>query len=223
MGHVTEAIVLKDQKTNTRFMFPVNPDQISISDGRMFQEIPIINLGTTLLAGPMTPQGLQFESFFPKIYDASYCNYLLIENPINSWNRIVRWMGRNVNNVQLPATPLRVTVTGSKFSQIMVVTDFSRDQFGGEPGDIFYRITLKQWRRQVIRIEAEDDTSKETKRTDVPKSGTTYTVKKGDTLWAIAKRFYGDGSKWPTIYNANKAVIGGNPNLIRPGQVLVIP
>ena len=223
MGHVTEAIVLKDTKSSTRFMFPVNPDQISISDGRMFQEIPIINLGTTLLAGPMAPQGLQFASFFPKIFDASYCNYRSIENPVHSWNRIVRWMGRNVNNVQLPATPLRVTITGSKFSQIMVVTDFSRDQLGGEPGDIFYQITLRQWRRQVIRIEAADATGTETTRTDVPKTGVTYTVKKGDTLWAIAKRFYGDGSKWPTIYNANKKVIGGNPNLIRPGQVLVIP
>jgi len=223
MGHVTEAIVLKDQKTNTRFMFPVNPDQISISDGRMFQEVPIINLGTTLLAGPMIPQGLQFSSFFPKIYDASYCNYLRIENPIHSWNRIVRWMGRNVNNVQLPATPIRVTVTGSKFSQIMVITDFSRDQFGGEPGDIYYQITLQQWRRQVIRIEAAEAGGTETTRTTVPATGQTYTVKRGDTLWAIAKRFYGDGSKWPTIYNANRGVIGGNPNLILPGQVLVIP
>jgi nucleoid-associated protein YgaU len=45
----------------------------------------------------------------------------------------------------------------------------------------------------------------------------------GDTLWQIAQRFYGDGSLWPTIYEANRAVIGSNPNIIRPGQVLTIP
>ena len=51
----------------------------------------------------------------------------------------------------------------------------------------------------------------------------TYTVKKGDCLWNIAKRFYGSGAKYTVIYNANRGVIGGNPNLIYPGQVLTIP
>lgn len=50
-----------------------------------------------------------------------------------------------------------------------------------------------------------------------------YTVVKGDSLWAIANRFYHSGAKWPTIYNANRGVIGHNPNLIKPGQRLLIP
>lgn len=47
-----------------------------------------------------------------------------------------------------------------------------------------------------------------------------YTVKKGDTLWAIAKRYYGDGSKYTKIATASGIK---NPNLIYPGQVLTIP
>ena len=50
----------------------------------------------------------------------------------------------------------------------------------------------------------------------------TYTVKKGDCLWHITKAFYGNGSDYRTIYNANKDIIK-NPNLIYPGQVLKIP
>lgn len=50
----------------------------------------------------------------------------------------------------------------------------------------------------------------------------TYTVKKGDCLWAIAKQFYGDGSAYTRIYDANTKQIA-NPNLIYVGQVLVIP
>lgn len=48
---------------------------------------------------------------------------------------------------------------------------------------------------------------------------TTYTVKKGDTLSEIAEKF---GTTWQTIYNNNREVIGSNPNLIKPGQVLKI-
>jgi phage protein D len=54
-------------------------------------------------------------------------------------------------------------------------------------------------------------------------SATTYTVTDSDTLWGLAVKFYGDGNKYPIIYDANKNIIGGNPNVIVPGQVLTIP
>lgn len=50
----------------------------------------------------------------------------------------------------------------------------------------------------------------------------TYTIKKGDTLWAIAKKYYGKGSEYPKIFNANKDIIK-DPNKIYPGQVIKIP
>lgn len=49
--------------------------------------------------------------------------------------------------------------------------------------------------------------------------GITYTVKKGDTLSSIAAKY---GMTWQQVYARNKFVIGNNPNIIRPGQVLVI-
>ena len=54
-------------------------------------------------------------------------------------------------------------------------------------------------------------------------SGTTHTVVPGDTLWDISGAYYGDPTRWPEIYAANTGVIGGDPNLIFPGQVLQIP
>jgi len=48
----------------------------------------------------------------------------------------------------------------------------------------------------------------------------TYTVESGDTLWAIAEQFYGDGSKFQVIADASGIP---NPDLIQPGQVLTIP
>ncbi len=48
----------------------------------------------------------------------------------------------------------------------------------------------------------------------------TYTVQPGDFLSAIAQRFYGDGSEaaWRRIYDANRDVIGSDPNRIEPGR-----
>jgi nucleoid-associated protein YgaU len=50
-----------------------------------------------------------------------------------------------------------------------------------------------------------------------------YTVAKGDSLSKIAKRLLGNANDWRLIYDANRDVIGGNPDLIKPGQKLKIP
>jgi LysM repeat protein len=50
----------------------------------------------------------------------------------------------------------------------------------------------------------------------------TYTVASGDTLWGIAKKFYGDGSKYSLIQSANGSKIS-NPNSIQVGLSITIP
>ena len=49
-----------------------------------------------------------------------------------------------------------------------------------------------------------------------------YTIKKGDTLWGISSEFYGNGSKYPLIVEANLEVIK-DADLIYPGQTIRIP
>ncbi|MEI6055123.1 MAG: LysM peptidoglycan-binding domain-containing protein [Lentisphaerota bacterium] len=51
---------------------------------------------------------------------------------------------------------------------------------------------------------------------------TSYTVKKGDTLWSISKNVYGDGNSWKKIQEANKAILGDS-NSLKAGTVLQIP
>ncbi len=52
-----------------------------------------------------------------------------------------------------------------------------------------------------------------------------HTVAPDETLSHIALKYYGSAAReaWMAIYEANKAVIGPNPGLIRPGMVLNIP
>ncbi|HEX5680876.1 MAG TPA: LysM peptidoglycan-binding domain-containing protein, partial [Desulfobacterales bacterium] len=49
-----------------------------------------------------------------------------------------------------------------------------------------------------------------------------YIIKKGDTLSAVAKQFYGKANDYPKIFEANREVIK-DPNLIFPGQKIRIP
>ncbi len=49
-----------------------------------------------------------------------------------------------------------------------------------------------------------------------------YVVESGDTLWAIATAAYGDGNRYPEIFEANKPMLK-DPDEIFPGQVLRIP
>ena len=58
---------------------------------------------------------------------------------------------------------------------------------------------------------------------DAPADESRYhTVERGETLSAIAKTYYGDASKYPAIFEANRPMLS-NPDKIYPGQMLRIP
>jgi len=50
-----------------------------------------------------------------------------------------------------------------------------------------------------------------------------HVVESGESLSTIAKKHYDDAGKYLKIYEANKDVIGDDPNLIQPGMELIIP
>jgi len=80
----------------------------------------------------------------------------------------------------------------------------------------------EQWVKKSESIQAEmKDASIAEIKTEKAKA-TIYTIRDGDTLEKVAKKFLGDASRWPEIYEANKNVIE-KPSRIFPGQVIVIP
>jgi len=53
-------------------------------------------------------------------------------------------------------------------------------------------------------------------------AGSVYQLRPEDTLALLAARFYGNGNRWPKIYEANRHVLD-NPDLLLPGVTLVLP
>ena len=108
------------------------------------------------------------------------------------------------------------------------ITDDAEEGF-----DITVTVSLKQYRHygtKTVTIQpASTPATKPTATVEPPKRETsqapkqsTYTIKSGDCLWNIAKKYLGDGSRYNEIYNLNKDKIK-NPNLIYAGQVLTLP
>lgn len=83
-------------------------------------------------------------------------------------------------------------------------------------------VTLKRASDAAPAVGPVTGGTKPAPKPSKPAPRRTYTVVRGDCLWKIAQRFYGRGTLWPRIYDANRSKIK-NPHWIYPGQKFVIP
>ena len=74
----------------------------------------------------------------------------------------------------------------------------------------------------VEKVIADDLRAPKPKPEEPKEKAEIYEIVSGDTLGAIAKRFYGNASKYTKIFEANKDIIS-DPNKIYPGQKIRIP
>jgi nucleoid-associated protein YgaU len=141
------------------------------------------------------------------------------QDPNNLYNILQAWKNTGVI--------LRLLITSTPINLDVFIDELNPD-FEGGMGDINYSITLTQWRElkafsvSELASSTQSTTTAETSRLEppVPK---TYTVVTGDSLWKIAQKIFKKGARYPEINELNKATIGDDPNLIKPGQVLTMP
>lgn len=211
-------------------LFPVPPSKITLKINGKNETVTLINEGEANILKAAGLTDVEFELLLPNV------EYPFAVYPSNY--RPAKFYLEKLEELKTEKKSFQYILTRRKpkkkkiFDTNMTVSleDYSIVDDAGEGFDITVKVKLKQYKEFTTKTctidislpkpQASMQQSRET--SNVP-SGGTYTVVSGDCLWKIAKQFYGDGSKWGTIYNANKSVIGGNPNLIYPGQVLTIP
>jgi phage protein U len=138
-------------------------------------------------------------------------------------------------------TPKYFVMGGKKIGDSRwVITDMSSRvsviYTNGRPQAIQFSLTLKEYanpkqkkKKTSKKAASAAKTGKTSGGSSVKKkSYTVYTIKKGDTLWGLAKKYYGAGIKYMKIYNANKKAASGfnritDPNKLQIGWVIKIP
>lgn len=203
-----------------KIQLPVLPLSFQIKNGSSNNSVNIAGLGEIVIMQSRPALQFSFSSFFPAtkfpgLQVSKITKPLTLIEKINSWKA-----GKK---------PIHFIVTACGVDIYAAIEDFTYSEEGGDPGTYQYSITLKEYREIKVRQvkvnipKATASVKKEEPRVDNTVQPKTYTVVRGDCLWNIAKKFYGNGAQYAKIYDANRGVIGGNPNLIYPGQVLTIP
>lgn len=202
------------------FQLPVNPSQISISSPFGYTDIDVSSLGEFSIPGESKLKEITFESFFPRDYNPIYCDTQDLLSPWEYVETLERWRESR--------KPMRLIVTGTPINYSVTLRDFTYDaEKAANIGDIYYSLTFKEYKFVSIRQYTEKSDSKvivqksvASARPSTKGTSKTYKVVKGDTLSKIAIKC--KISDWRTLYEKNKKVIGKNPNLIKPGQVLTL-
>lgn len=203
-----------------KIQLPVLPSSFKTKNGSNNSSMDIVGLGEIVIMRSRPALQFSFSSFFPATrFPGVQVDSLT--KPLALIERINRWKASK--------KPVHFIATACGVNLYVAIEDFTYSEEGGDPGTYQYSITLKEYREIKVRQvkvnipKAVATVKKEEPRVDNTVQPKTYTVVSGDCLWNIAKRFYGSGSQYTKIYDANRGVIGGNPNLIYPGQVLTIP
>lgn len=217
-------ITIRDHSTGQYCQIPVIPEKITYTSGdAIYDSAKIVNLGTIDFFNGVDLDGISWDCFFPARYDPSYCSFKHTKTPKKYRDLFLKWKNEG--------TELQLVCSAAGINKRVTLRSFPW-KYEGFEGDITYSVTFKE--KKIIRprkikianptattvtIEKESLTPLVRAAAPVTETPKTYTVKSGDCLCSIAQKV---GVSWETIYNNNKSVIGSNPNLIYPGQVLTI-
>lgn len=225
---MAEMVYITELDTGTRIALPLPPESVKCKAETKFITYNIIDVGEVKL-----PNGEKLTKFSwsGRLPGASMKHMRMVSaadwrSPKEIQGIWSMWRNRG--------TKLRLLITGTTINHDVYLENYTVDN--SRLDTVEYSIAFAVAKDIKVYTTAElniQDTAQVPQTTnDRPASSeaaaetpqkTTYTVKPGDSLWAISKKLLGSGARYNELYELNKSIIGSNPNLIYPGQTFTIP
>jgi nucleoid-associated protein YgaU len=199
---------------------PVNPlEELSFSYSANNQRFEIVAIGEVTKIGSRGLIKTEIKSLFT---DGAYPFVLSADLPAGEY------VGR-VQDMFDAREPVRLIVSGDgvDINLRCSLESFKYTKPFGEIEDYYYTLSLLEYRaysaqRITVKPTMAAQAPKTPVRPEAAPKPKTHTAIAGDTLWGLAQRYYGDGSQYTKIWEANKH-LNPSPNHIYVGQTFVIP
>lgn len=211
---------------NDKIRFPVVPPSIGVNRSNNIDTESVIKLGEVPIFNGTSLKTIEFTSFFPN-QEYSFCDYIGFMKPYEFSEKIQKWM--------YEGKPLRIIVTDSPTNMQCLIQQFDTVEQDGTR-DLYFTLNLLEYRPIEVPSLSGSNTSSNsnnTQNTSRPSETNnnsnnqqkTHKVVKGDTLYDIAKKYYGNGNLYTKIKEANKSKYPSlaKNNIIQVKWELIIP
>lgn len=206
---------------NDKIRFPVVPSSIGVNRSNNIDTESVIKLGEVPIFNGTSLKTIELTSFFPN-REYSFCDYTGFMKPYEFSEKIQKWM--------YEGKPLRIIVTDSPTNMQCLIQQFDTVEQDGTR-DLYFTLNLLEYRPIEVPNLSNSSSSSSSDNLTRPSEETTgnaqktHKVVKGDCLYDIAKKYYGKGSLYPKIKEANKSKYPSlaKSNVIYTSWELIIP
>ena len=215
-----------------KIRFPVVPSSIGVNRSNNIDTQSVIKLGEVPVFNGTSLKTIELTSFFPN-QEYPFCDYTGFMKPYQFSEKIQKWM--------YEGKPLRIIVTDSPTNMQCLIQQFDTVEQDGTR-DLYFTLNLLEYRPiEVPNLSnnnqsnnSNSNSSNNSQNTSRPNNKTnanssnqqkSHKVVKGDSLWDIAQKYYGNGSLYPKIKEANKTKYPSlaKNNIIYSNWELIIP
>lgn len=211
------------------FRLPVNPETLEIQETGNSKSYDIIDFGEINAISAPKLMEITLESIFPAYkYPFVVVSDTSLKQPFEYVAMIKKWMESR--------KPIRFVFSGVErpeeqgpknsvgLNMPVSIESFSWKLSAGNSGDIEYSLTLKKYvfyQAMPVKV-VKGEAKAEAKRPNDKATPTTYKLKSGDSLWSVAKKTLGDGSKYKIIQKLN-GITDSQLNKLPIGKVIKLP
>ena len=200
-------------------IFPIMPSSFNLEGSSTIHTSTVVKLGEVSVYGGNNLRRISIDSFFPsKKYH--FVKTPSLQDPYDYVNQIRDWMNKGQD--------VRFIITETDINMLCFIESF---EYGEQDSsrDVYFSISLIECKIPQLSYGNSNPTTN-TQRPDTSQNSQTsqqksHQVKNGDSLWSIAQQYYGDGSLYPKITEANKSKYPSlaKNNIIYTYMDLIIP